>query len=91
MYKRNGVSGFVNQIGVIERNHSSVRIVNGNELQLQKKPFFMTCKSVLKNINTMLQSIIENIDNKDIVTKKVVNILCFPKEVAKRLSKLAKY
>ena len=90
-YKKNGVSGFVNQIGVIERGRSAIRIIRENEIQLQKKPFFITWKRALKNINTMLQNIIENFDNKDAVTKRVVNILCFPKDVAERLSKLAKH
>ena len=88
-YRKNGTSGFVNQIGVIERGRSAIRITNEKEIQLQKKPFFMTWKRVLKNMNTMLQSTIENIDNKDVVTKKIVNVLCFSKDAAERLSKLA--
>ena len=94
LYRKNGISGFVNQIGVIERGPSAIRITNEKEIQLQKKPFFMTWKMVLRNINTMLQNTIDNIDNidnKDVVTKRIVNILCFSKDVTERLSKLAKY
>lgn len=91
VYKHNGTSGFVNQIGVIERNHSSIRIVNGNELQLQNKPFYLTYKRILKNINTMLKNIIENINNNKIVTKRVVNIFCFPKNFAERLAKITRH
>ena len=85
--KHNGTSGFVNQIGVIEKNRSSIRILNGNELQLQKKPFYLTWKRTLKNINSMLKSSIENINNSDVVTKRVVNIHCFPKSFLERLPK----
>ena len=90
VYKNNGTSGFVNQIGVIERNRSSIRIVNGNELQLQKKPFYLTWKRTLKNINSMLKNTIENINNSDVVTKRVVNVFCFPKNFVERLAKIGK-
>ncbi len=88
IYKYNHTSGFINQIGVIERNNSTIRIINGDEIQLQKKPFYQTWKRTLKNINTMLQKTIENIDNPDIVRKKVANILCFPKDFVERLSNI---
>lgn len=91
VYKHNGTSGFVNQIGVIERNRASIRIVNENELQLQKKPFYLTWKRTLKNINSMLKKTIENINNSEIVTKRVVNILCFPKDTVERLAKIARH
>jgi hypothetical protein len=90
VYKCNGTSGFVNQIGVIERNHSSVRIVNGNELQLQKKPFYLTWKRTLKYINSMLKNTIENINNSEVVTKRVVNVFCFPEKLVERLAKIGK-
>ncbi|MCQ2743719.1 MAG: hypothetical protein MJ230_02845 [bacterium] len=91
VYKHNGTSGFVNQIGVIERNRASIRIVNENELQLQKKPFYLTWKRTLKNINSMLKKTIENINNSEIVTKRVTNILCFPKDTVERLAKIARH
>ena len=92
VYKHNGTSGFVvNQIGVIERNRASIRIVNENELQLQKKPFYLTWKRTLKNINSMLKKTTENINNSEIVTKRVVNILCFPKDTVERLAKIARH
>ncbi len=88
VYKHNGTSGFVNQLGIIKRNRSSIRIVNGNELQLQKKPFYLTWKRTLKNINSMLKNTIENINNSDVVTKRVVNVFCFPKNFVERLAKI---
>ena len=90
-YRKNRTSGFVNQIGVIERGRSTICITDGGKIQLQKKPFFMTWKMVLKNMNTMLQNTIESINNKDVVTKNIVNLLCFSEDAAKRLSKLAKH
>jgi len=90
VYKKDGVQGFVNQIGVIERNRSSIRIVNGNELQLQKKPFYLTWKRTLANIDAMLKNTIENINNSEVVTKNVVNVLCFPESFVERLAKIGK-
>ena len=90
-YRKNRTSGFVNQIGVIERGCSAIRITDGGKIQLQKKPFFMTWKMVLKDMNTMLQNTIESINNKDVVTKNIVNLLGFSEDAAKRLSKLAKH
>ena len=83
VYKHNGTSGFVNQIGVIERNRASIRIVNENELQLQKKPFYLTWKRTLKNINSMLKKTTENINNSEIVTKRVVIFYVFLKILSK--------
>ena len=91
VYKHNGTSGFINQIGVIERNRSSIRITSGNELQLKKKPFYLTWKRALNNINSMLKNTIENINNSEVVTKRVVNILCFPESFAEKLAKISKH
>ena len=90
VYREKGASGFVNQLGVIERGSSAIRITGENEILLQKKPFYITWKRALKNVNTMLQNTIANIDNKNVVSKRVVNILCFPKEALERLSKSTK-
>ncbi len=89
-YKDKGVSGFVNQIGVVERNGAKIRI-NGDEVELKHKAFFSTWKRTLNNINKMLQSTIENIENQDVVKKKIVNILCFSKEAAEKLQKAARH
>ena len=86
LYKNGNTSGFVNQIGMLERNRTSIRISQDNGIELTKKPFYITWKRALNNINQMLEGIIKNIDNKDIVTKRVVNILCFTKEEVERLS-----
>ena len=85
VYKGNWTSGFVNQTGKIERNNSSIQILNGNEIQLQKKPFFSTWKRTLTNINKMLQNTIAQINNNDIVTKNVLNIHCVPKTTLNKM------
>ena len=90
VYKHNRTSGYVNQMGDIKRNRSSIRIINKDELQLQKKPFYVSWERTLKNINLMLQNTIQNINNREIVTKKVVNIFGFSKETVERLSKLTR-
>ena len=90
IYKKANVSGFVNQIGVIERNHTAIRIVNEDQLQLQKKPFYLTWKRTLKNINSMLKNTIENINNKEVVTKNIVNVFCFPESFTKKLAEINK-
>lgn len=90
VYKNKRVSGFVNQLGTIERGSSAIRIIDGKEIQLQKKLTFSTWKKTLVDINNMLQGVMANLDNKDVVTKKVVDVLCFPKNAVEKLSKLAK-
>ena len=47
-------------------------------------------KRTLKNINRMLQNTIANIENKDVVTKRVVDLFCFPQETIKTMTKSAK-
>lgn len=90
VYKNKRGSGFVNQLGTIERGNSAIRIIDGKEIQLQKKPTFSTWKKTLVDINNMLQGVMANLDNKDVVTKKVVDVLCFPKNAVEKLSKLTK-
>ena len=83
-YTKNHTSGFVGQLGLIERGGSSIRIVNGDVVQLHK-PFFSTWKGTLKKINKMLQNTIANLENKDVVTKNVLNIFCFSENAVKKL------
>ena len=90
IYKKANVSGFVNQIGVIERNHTAIRIVNEKKKKKKKKPFYLTWKSTLKKINSMLKDTIKNIDNNKVVTKKFVNVLCFPESFTKKLAEINK-
>lgn len=89
-YDRDRVSGFVNQVGVIERKRASVRIEEGNEIKLLKKNPFLSWNRVLKNINIMLQDIIKNIDNAEVVKKNIVNLLCFSEEQVEKITKAAK-
>ena len=83
-YKHRGTEGFVNQLGVIERNGSEINITNG-EVRQVKKPFYMTWNRALKKINTMLGNVEENLDNEKVVKKRVVNILTFPENLIKKL------
>lgn len=89
-YKKNFVSGSINNAGIIERNNAVIQIVNGNEIQLKKRSLLLTWKRTLKNINRMLQNTIANIENKDIVTKRVMNLFCFPQETIKTMTKSVK-
>ena len=88
-YKQGRTKGFVNEFGTVERSGAKIDIIDGN-VQTIKKPFFSTWKKTLNNINKMLEDTINNIDNKNVVTKRIVNILCFPKEFVDKLSKINK-
>ena len=89
-YEKRGTSGFVNQIGIIERNNASIRIGQGDVIKLENKPFYMSWNRTLKSINKMLQNMIININDPDTVTKNILNVLCFSDKQVKILSKAAK-
>lgn len=78
-YKDKRTSGFANRLGVVEAGRSSIKI-SGDKIQLQNKPFLATWKDTLKNINTMLENMIKNFNNRDVVTKTFVNIHSFPED-----------
>ena len=78
-YKDKKTSGFANRLGVVETGRSSVKI-NGDKIQLQNKPVLSTWKDTLKNINTILENMIKNFNNRDVVTKTFVNIHSFPED-----------
>ena len=84
----NKQEGFVSEIGSIGRKKAKIEIRN-NELKTIKKPLLSTWSKTLKSINTMLEDIIANFDNPDIVTKRYVNLLCFPVDVADRLASIS--
>ena len=88
VYKHNNTHGFINQIGTIQRNRSSIQIVDGKEIKLQKKPFYLTWKRTLKKMNSMLENTIQNINNREIVDKRILNIMVFPQEFIERLRKI---
>ena len=88
VYKHNNTRGFINQVGTIERNRSSIQIVDGKEIKLQKKPFYLTWKRTLKKMNSMLENTIQNINNREIVDKRILNIIVFPQEFIERLRKI---
>ena len=90
VYKKGCTFGFVSQIGMIERNNSAIRIVNQEEIQLQRKSFLSTWKRTLKNINKMLQKTISDFNNEKVVKKRVLNIHCFSEEMINKLSKYSK-
>lgn len=84
-YRKRGTQGFVSEFGLVERNGTEIDIVEGEVRQI-KKPFWMTWKRALKKINKMMGNMEENLDNEKVVKKNTVNILCFPKDFAKRLA-----
>ena len=74
-------------MGLIESKNSSIRVINGEKIQLQKKALFSTWKRTLNNINKMVQNAISNFDNKNIVEKRVLNVFCFPETAIEKLTK----
>ena len=84
VYQKNGTRGLVTQFGTIERNGTKIDIIDGKIRQV-KKPFYMTWKRTLKNIDKMLGNVEENLDNEKVVKKNIVSFLCFPKDFAKRV------
>ncbi len=86
-YKKNDKQiGFVSELGFVQRKKAKIEIKN-DEISMLKKPFFSTWNRTLKNINKMLEDIIANVNNRDVVSKKYVKILCFPKDFWDKLSK----
>ena len=86
-YKKNDKQiGFVSELGFVQRKKAKIEIKN-DEISMLKKPFFSTWNRTLKNINKMLEDIIANVNNRDVVSKKYVKILCFPKDFLDKLSK----
>ena len=84
-YKRNGVSGFIGDAGEGGGKHAGIE--GGRErIHLIKKPIFSTWKRALSKINDMLEDTKSNINNKNIVNKKVVTFLCFPKDTLSKLT-----
>ena len=88
-YRTNTTKGFVAETGYITRNSAQIQIDNNGNVNLIKKPFFASWKRTLKNISNMLEDITTNYNDKDIVKKRVVRILCFSKKDAERLAKIA--
>ena len=77
--------GFVNELGLIQRKKAKIEIKD-NEIKLLKKPFFTTWKKTLQNMNEMLETIIINLNNQSVASKKYVKVLCFPKKFIDKLS-----
>ena len=89
IYKNKGTKGFVSEFGTIQCNGSKINIIDGEIIQV-KKSFFKTWKRTLKSFDNMLSNIEENLDNKNIIEKKTVNLLCFSKESAERINAINK-
>ena len=89
IYKNKGTKGFVNELGTIQRNRAKIDIVKG-EIRQVKKPFYKTWKQTLRSFDDMLAQIEENLDNKDIIEKRTVNLLCFPKDFADKIDAISK-
>ena len=89
VYKNKGTRGFVNELGTVESNGTKIDIREG-EIKQVKKPFYMTWNRALKKVDKMMQNMEENLDNEKVVTKRIVNILCFPKEFVEKLQEYNK-
>ena len=76
-FKKNNVTGSVNDLGYVERNGIRINIIEG-VINRGRKPFYMTWNRALTKIDAMLKSVEENLGNKQVVTKSVVNIHGFP-------------
>ena len=86
-YKKNDKPfGFVSELGVVQRKKAKIEIRDG-EMKMLKKPFFLTCNKTLKNINSMLESIIINFDNPSVVSKRYLKLLCFKEDFWDKLLK----
>ena len=89
-YRKNDKQiGFVNELGIIQHKKSKIEIKD-NEINMLKKPFFLSWNKALKNINEMLETIIINLNNQSAVSKKYVKILCFPIDFLDKMSKIKK-
>ena len=84
-YKDKDMSGYVDDLGVIETKGSSIKI-NGDTFELNKKSMFSTREQALKNINILLEKIIKNINNNAFVTKNVLGMHCFPRDLAEKFA-----
>lgn len=90
-YKHGTKDGGVGQLGLITRGKTEIDIYNGQIIK-RKKPFFTTWKRALKNVNNMLQDMIEKFndktpDGKKVVQQTQVNILVFSKEAFEKIRK----
>ena len=88
VYRKGATNGFVNQLGIVEKGNSAIR-VNDEDITMVKKPFFMTWKQALKGIDRMLKNTIDNFDNSKVVTKNRLNVHTFPEEFINNLTKNA--
>ena len=84
-YKHNRINGYVCQFGFVERGKTEIAIRDG-KINKVKKPFFLSWKKALTNIDNMLKNMIKQFNNKQsngekVVKQKQINILCFPKGV----------
>lgn len=82
-------SGFINQLGHIERGRIEITLNKNNKINLVKKPSWITWNYALRKINSMLENTISNLDNPNIVIKRIINIFCFPQKVIEKLNGLA--
>ena len=84
-YNDNEISGFANQLGIVETNRSQIQI-NGDKLLLKKKSFYSTSGNTLKNINTLLEKMIKYFNNKNFVTKNFLQINCFSENAVNKIA-----
>lgn len=66
---------------------AEIQITNG-KVEKIKKPLFMSWSKTLNKINKMVKHTDKNINNKDVVEKSQIGLLCFSKKAVKRLQEI---
>lgn len=84
-YKKDKVEAFISDMGIVQHNKSEIQIING-KIEKIKKPLLTTWKKVFVNIDAMLKNAIANFDDKNVVQKRIINIVTFTEEQIAKMS-----
>lgn len=66
---------------------SEIQILDG-DIKKIKKPLFSTWAETLDGFNAMLKNTTDNINNKNLIKRNQLALLCFTKETSKRLQEI---
>ena len=66
---------------------SEIQILNG-EIKKIKKPLFSTWDETFEKFNAMLKNTTDNINNKNLIEKSQLQVLCFTKEASKQIQEI---
>lgn len=67
---------------------TKVKINDNGTLLAIKKPLFATWEKTLGKVNNIIESTTKNLDNKKVVEKNSISVLCFPKAAVENLQKI---